>query len=279
MRGRHRSRTIDDVEAEARALVANGVKELLLISQDTTYFGKDLGVADGLSRLLTRLNAIEGDFWIRILYTHPAHWNERVMETIAASPKVCRYIDMPLQHMDDAMLMKMRRETSRAHIENIIARSRAIVPGIAIRTTFIVGFPGETDVHFETLLQSVKDARFERLGVFEYSKESGTLAGRMESQVPTRTKKARYNKLMAAQQKISAELMASRVGKTLRILVDKDGKKLIGRTESDAPDIDGRVRLKGKGWQAGEFQQAKITASTEYDLVAEPAEKLLAASF
>ncbi len=268
MRGRHRSRTLDDVEAEARSMIKQGVRELLLISQDTTYFGKDIGVANGLSQLLTRLNAIEGDFWVRILYTHPAHWNEYLMETIAASPKVCRYIDIPLQHIDDTMLLRMRRETSRAHIEKIIAQLRAQIPGIAIRTTLIVGFPGETEPQFQALLDFVQETRFERLGVFEYSQEDGTVAGRMENQIPAKIKKDRRRRLMAIQQKISTELMASRVDQILRVLVDKKGKDLVGRTEFDSPDIDGRVLLRGKGWQEGKFQQAKIIDSTAYDLVA-----------
>lgn len=269
MRGRHRSRPPSDVEAEARALVGRGVRELLLISQDTTWYGRDLGIADGLSRLLTRLNAIEGDFWIRILYTHPCHWNERLMETIAACPKVCRYIDIPLQHIDDVMLTRMRRETSRAHIETQLARLRNIVPGVAIRTTFIVGFPGETEAAFETLFDFVRATRFERLGVFEYSKEEGTVAGRMEQQIATKTKSERRRRLMAAQQSISAGLMAARVGRTLRVLVENRGRRLAGRTEFDAPEIDGHVLLRGKGWRMGEFQDARITGSEAYDLVAE----------
>lgn len=268
MRGRHRSRTIDDVEKEARSLVKAGVKELLLISQDTTYYGRDIGVTDGLCELLKRLNAIEGDFWIRILYTHPAHWNEKLMETIAACEKVCRYIDMPLQHIDDSMLLRMRRETTGEHIRNIVARLRSVLHGIALRTTFIVGFPGETEEQFKTLLDFVNEARFERLGVFEYSQEDGTVAGRMSTQVPAKIKKDRRQRIMEAQQGISREIMASRVGQTLRVIVEKQGKSYIGRTESDSPDIDGRVLLRGKGWKAGAFQQARIIDSTSYDLIA-----------
>jgi len=271
MRGRHRSRTIDDVEAEARALVQRGVKELLLISQDTTYFGKDLQVADGLSELLKRLNAIEGEFWIRILYTHPAHWNERLMETIAACEKVCRYIDVPLQHIHDDMLLRMRRETSSAHIENVISQLRARISGVAVRTTFIVGFPGETEPQFQRLHEFVERTRFERLGVFEYSQEEGTVAGRMQNQLPPKVKKARRDSLMALQQKISKEMLAGKVGQTLKVLVEKQGSRFIGRTEADAPDIDGRVLLKGKAWKEGEFQNARIIDAKEYDLVAEPA--------
>ncbi len=228
-----------------------------------------MGVEGGLSQLLTRLNHIEGDFWIRILYTHPAHWTLDLMETLAALPKVCRYIDIPLQHIHDDLLLRMRRETSRAHIENIIQQMRAFIPGITIRTTFIVGFPGETDPHFEALLNFVEQTRFERLGVFEYSQEDGTVAGRMEQQNPSALKKERRERLMAAQQKISSAWLASQVGKTIRILTEKNGTQLVGRAESDAPEIDGRVLLRGKGWQPGNFQEAKIIDSTVYDLVAE----------
>jgi ribosomal protein S12 methylthiotransferase len=273
MRGRHRSRTIEDVVAEAQTLVQRGVKELLLISQDTTYFGKDLGVAAGLSELLKRLNAIEGDFWIRILYTHPAHWNEKLMDTLAECPKVCKYIDMPLQHIHEDMLLRMRRETSRAHIENLISQLRSKIPGIAIRTTFIVGFPGETDSQFESLLKFVKQVRFERLGVFEYSQEDGTIAGRMDQQISKKIKASRRKKIMVAQQKISKELMSAQVGKTMRILVEQNGKGPIGRSEFDSADIDGRVLLRGKGWKVGEFQNVKITESTAYDLIGKLAEK------
>jgi ribosomal protein S12 methylthiotransferase len=272
MRGRHRSRSIEDVVNESRALVARGVKELLLISQDTTYFGKDLGIKDGLSQLLRQLNAIEGDFWIRILYTHPAHWDNQLMETIASCPKVCRYVDMPLQHIHEDLLLRMRRETSRKHIEDLVTNLRTKIPGIAIRTTFIVGFPGETDSQFESLLQFVKDARFERLGVFEYSQEDQTVAGRMSNQIPPKIKKARRKQIMLAQQKISTEIMKSKVGQQLKVLVDSigaSGSEGVARTESDSADIDGRVLLRGKGWQPGEFQTAKIVAAKPYDLVAE----------
>lgn len=275
MRGRHRSRTVADVVAEAKALVGRGVKELLLISQDTTYFGKDLGLGDGLCELLQQLNAIPGDFWIRILYTHPAHWTEKLMDVVASCEKVCKYIDIPLQHIHEDMLLRMRRETSRAHIEGIIQKLREKIPGITIRTTFIVGFPGETDEQFESLLKFVKDTKFERLGVFEYSQEDGTVAGKMQNQVPKKTKAARRKKIMMAQQRVSKELTASQIGRTIKVLVEQPatgGKNAIGRSEGDSADIDGRVILKGKGWKAGTFQMAKIIGASEYDLVAELAE-------
>ena len=191
MRGRHRSRTITSVVAEVRALVAEGVKEVNLISQDTTYYGMDLWAqkpgprqpvestrGPTLCRLLEELQSIEGDFWIRLLYTHPAHWSDELIRTIATCPKVARYVDMPLQHIHPEMLFAMRRETSREHIEDLIARIRAGVPGSELRTTFIVGFPGETEAHFESLLAFIERTRFERLGVFAYSQDEGSRAAR-----------------------------------------------------------------------------------------------------
>ena len=195
MRGRHRSRSIESVESEIRHLVAEGVKEINLISQDTTYYGMDLwdqkagprqpidsSRGPTLARLLERIETIPGDFWVRLLYTHPAHWSEELIATIAASSKVARYIDMPLQHIDEEMLRLMRRETSREHIENLIQAIREGIPGITLRTTFIVGFPGETEKHFESLLEFIEKTRFERLGIFTYSQEGGSRAAKMNSQ-------------------------------------------------------------------------------------------------
>jgi ribosomal protein S12 methylthiotransferase len=214
MRGSHRSRPQADVVAEAKALIADGVKELNLISQDSTYYGLDLrpnhsraiaspekftaatkalaADATTLGTLLRELNALKGDFWIRLLYTHPAHWTDELIQTIADCPKVARYVDMPLQHIHDDLLARMRRETSGQYIRDLIARIRAGVPGIALRTTFIVGFPGETEKHFKTLLRFIEETRFERLGVFTYSQEDGTIAGRMEKQVSPRHGRAAH---------------------------------------------------------------------------------------
>ena len=204
IRGRHRSRTVASVVAEARQLVAEGVRELNLISQDTTYFGMDtwaerpgprtaVDSARGaaLTTLLRELNAIPGDFWIRLLYTHPAHWSDELIQTIAECPKIARYVDMPLQHISDRMLTAMQRETSSAHIRGLVQRIRAGVPGIALRTTFIVGFPGETEADVDELCEFIQTARFERLGVFRYSQEEGTRAARLSQQVPTKEKERR----------------------------------------------------------------------------------------
>jgi len=279
MRGRHRSRTIASVVAEVRQLVADGVKEINLISQDTTYYGMDLweekagprqpvDSARGttLTLLLKELNAIEGDFWIRLLYTHPAHWSDELIAAIASCEKVCRYIDMPLQHIHPRMLKIMQRETSSEHIEDLILRIRAGIPGIAIRTTFIVGFPGETEEEFEYLLDFIKRTRFERLGVFTYSQEEGSRAAKMEGHLPAKTKQARYRKAMKLQQRIAGEISKQQVGRVVRAVVDQP---TVARAQADAPDIDGRIHLT-KPAVVGEFIEVKITGTQVYDLVGEP---------
>jgi ribosomal protein S12 methylthiotransferase len=278
MRGRHRSRTVDSVVAEARQLVAEGVRELNLISQDTTYFGMDRweekagprapvdsARGDSLTGLLRELQKIEGDFWIRLLYTHPAHWSDELIETIAACPKVARYVDMPLQHISDPMLEAMRRETSSQHIRDLVRRIRAGVPGIALRTTFIAGFPGETAEDFETLLEFIEETRFERLGVFRYSREEGTRAAKREGHLPLRTKEARWKKAMALQRRIALEQTAAAVGRTLRVLVEAPG---VARGEADAPEVDARVFVP-ENLPLGAFAEVTVVAAREYDLVAE----------
>ncbi len=279
MRGRHRSRTIDSVVAEVRGLVAEGVKEINLISQDTTYFGMDLWSEKAgptakvdstkgptLTRLLRELDKIDGEFWVRLLYTHPAHWSEELIAAIAACRHVPRYIDMPLQHIHPRMLDLMKRETSSEHIENLIGRIRAGLPGIAIRTTFIVGFPGETEEEFEYLLDFIKRTRFERLGVFCYSQEEGSRAAKMEGQLPQKVKAARYKKAMKLQQRIAREISEAQVGKIVRALTDQP---LVARAAADAPDIDGRILLT-KPAPVGEFIDVRITGTQVYDLIGEP---------
>jgi ribosomal protein S12 methylthiotransferase len=277
MRGRHRSRQPDSVLAEIRALVAEGVKEINLISQDTTYYGMDLWSEKAgprqpvdssrgptLSKLLREIQKIEGDFWVRLLYTHPAHWSDELIETIAECDKVARYIDMPLQHIDETMLGRMRRETSRAHIEDLLGRIRAGVRGVAIRTTFIVGFPGETEAEFESLLEFIERVRFERLGVFKYSQEEGSRAAKMPDHIPARVKNERHRRAMVAQQKIAREIAEQNIGRELRLLVDQP---LVARTEADAPDVDARVILEEPA-PVGEFITRAIRGSRGYDLLA-----------
>ena len=279
IRGRHRSRTIQSVVAEVRGLVAQGVKEINLISQDTTYFGMDLweerpkanqpvdsSRGPTIAGLLDALQKIKGDFWIRLLYTHPAHWSDELIAAIARNNKVARYIDIPLQHIHPDMLDAMKRETSRKHIEGLLARIRAGIPGIVIRTTFIVGFPGETEEHFQALLQFIESARFERLGIFTYSQEEGSRAAKMEGQIRTVTKKARYRKAMKLQQNIARQVAETYVGRTLRVLVEQP---LIARTAADAPEVDCRVLL-SREFPVGEFVDVKIVDTQDYDLIGEP---------
>ena len=279
IRGRHRSRTIESVVAEARQLVKEGVRELNLISQDTTFFGMDtweqrpnprtpVDSARGtaLTTLLRQLNAIEGDFWIRLLYTHPAHWSDELIRTIAECPKVARYIDIPLQHISDAMLGRMQRETSGDYIRDLIHRIRAGIPGIAVRTTFIVGFPGETEADVDELCAFIRATKFERLGVFRYSQEEGTRGAKMEHQISAKVKEARWHRTMALQQEIAAEVSKSHVGQTLRVLVEEPG---VARGEADAPDIDGRVYVP-RELPVGEFADVALTGYHEYDLIALP---------
>ena len=277
MRGRHRSRTPESVLAEIRGLVAEGVREINLISQDTTYYGMDLwsekagprqpvDSARGptLTALLREIENIEGDFWVRLLYTHPAHWSRELIETIAQCRKVARYIDMPLQHIDETMLTRMRRETTRAHIEDLIGEIRAGIPDIALRTTFIVGFPGETEREFDSLLEFIERTRFERLGIFKYSQEEGSRAAKMPNQIPATVKNSRFRRAMTLQQKIAREIAEAKVGRRLKLLIDSP---LIARTEADAPDVDTRVIL-SKPEPVGEFIEREIRGARGYDLLA-----------
>jgi ribosomal protein S12 methylthiotransferase len=277
MRGKHRSRTMDSVLAEIRRLAAEGVREFNLISQDTTFYGMDLWADKAgprqpidssrgptLSRLLREIQEIDGDFWVRLLYTHPAHWSDELIETIAACDKVARYIDIPLQHIHESMLQRMRRETSRAHIENLIERLRAGVPGLAIRTTFIVGFPDETEKQFESLLEFIGRVRFERLGIFKYSREDGSRAAKMPGQIPAKIKNERYRVAMSIQQEIAHEMAREKVGRELKLLVDQP---LIARSEADAPDVDARV-IFSKPAPVGEFVIRRITGARGYDSLA-----------
>jgi ribosomal protein S12 methylthiotransferase len=278
IRGRHRSRTQDSIVQEARQLVAAGVKEINLISQDTTYFGMDKWTEDrpkprsgvdstkgeSLSTLIRALNEIEGDFWIRLLYTHPAHWSNDLISAIADSPKVARYIDMPLQHISDNMLTLMRRETDGAYIRDLIQRIRSGIPGIAIRTTFIVGFPGETDADFNELIGFIEDNHFERAGVFNYSKEEGTRAWNMDGHIHHMTRKSRWNEAMRTIQRNIESFNLTQIGRSIRVLIEKPG---IARSEIDAPDIDTNVYV-DTSLPVGQFAQVTIRESRGYDLIA-----------
>jgi ribosomal protein S12 methylthiotransferase len=279
IRGQHRSRTVSSVVEEAKLLVREGVREINLISQDTTYFGMDRwekrpnprspvdsSRGDSLTTLLRELNAIEGDFWIRLLYTHPAHWSDELIRTIAECHKVARYVDMPLQHISDRMLSAMKRETDGAYIRDLVKRIRAGIPDITLRTTFIVGFPGESEADFEELLEFIRETRFERLGVFKYSQEDGTRAAKLDNQLEDSVKDDRWHRAMGLQRELSAEICASQVGRSLKVIVEEPG---IARSQGDAPDIDGRVYVDPK-LPVGEFAEVTITEADDYDLYALP---------
>jgi len=325
MRGSHRSRQQSDIVAEVKALIAEGVKEINLISQDSTYYGLDLrpnhsraisspekfnaatkslsADATTICTLLRELNALKGDFWIRLLYTHPAHWTDELIQTIADCKKVARYVDMPLQHIHENMLERMRRETSQQYIVDLIKKIRVGVPGIALRTTFIVGFPGETETSFDTLLDFIRETKFERLGVFAYSKEDGTRAGAMAGQLSDKVKQNRRELAMHAQHQVAVAVSESFVGREIKVLIEGEasakqlqkanvsswehglireadkhatqmkGHYFVARGEADAPDIDGRVYIRASHGTlpVGEFVRVKIIGHTDYDLLAEPA--------
>jgi ribosomal protein S12 methylthiotransferase len=277
MRGKHRSRTPQSVLTEIRGLVSEGVREINLISQDTTYYGMDLWTAKAgprqpvdstrgatLAGLLRDIQEIEGDFWVRLLYTHPAHWSDELIDTIARCDKAAGYIDIPLQHIDESMLGRMRRETSRQHIENLIYKLRVGIPGVTLRTTFIVGFPGETEEEFASLLDFIRRTRFERLGIFKYSQEQGSRAAKMPGQIPVKIKNARYRIAMSIQQEIAHETAREKIGRTLKLLVDQPH---VARSEADAPDVDARVIL-SKEAPVGEFVWRPILGSRGYDQLA-----------
>jgi len=271
IRGAHRSVPMEDLVAEARGLAARGVKELVLIAQDTTYYGLDLYHRRALAELLDRLSEVDGIEWIRIHYSYPADFPEDVLDRMADNPKVCRYMDIPLQHIADGVLDKMHRYVDGAWTRALIAKMRARVPGVVLRTTMIVGHPGEGKRAFEELLSFVEEARFERLGAFTYSEEEGTYgAENYRDRVPAKEKRERLNRLMEAQSKISYAFNASRVGTVTRVLADSysDGV-LVCRSEFESPEVDGEILVRGPEKLVGTFFDVKITGADEYDLVAE----------
>ena len=277
LRGHYRSRTAASILQEATMLAANGVKELLLISQDTSFFGVDRGERGALARLLRALNKIDGLEWIRMLYLYPTTIGDDVLEAMAESDKVCKYIDLPLQHASDTILKRMKRPGTRAAYERLLDRIRRRLPDVALRTTFIVGFPGETEDDFVQLQQFVDTTNFDHVGVFTYSHEEGTSAHGLHDDVPASTKRRRQAGLMRAQKRNVAHAQAARIGRQVRLLVDgpSDEHELVlrARLESQAPDIDSLVYLTDcdpAGIAAGTFIEAEIVGSQGYDLVARP---------
>jgi len=277
LRGHYRSRPSASIVAEARELVARGVREIILISQDTTFYGIDRNERDALARLLRELNRIDGLEWIRLLYLYPTTITDAALTAIAECDKVCNYIDLPLQHASDRVLKTMRRPGTRSTYERLLARIRAMVPDVALRTTFIVGFPGETEADFVELCDFVRSIAFDHVGVFPYSHEEGTAAFNMSDNVPGREKRRRRDRLMSLQKGIVRRAQRARVGRRLRVIVDGSAPDhelaLRGRLQSQAPDIDAMVYLTDcdpDQLPSGTFVDATIVGAREYDLIARP---------
>ena len=272
IKGRYRSEPSEDLIREAHDLVARGVRELILVAQDTTRYGADLYGAPHLTDLLRSLSEIPDLRWIRLMYTYPGHWSDELLELFVRNPKLCRYVDIPLQHISDRILRRMRRHPPSAGIRQLIERLRRKVPGVALRTAFIVGFPGETEEEFEELLGFVEEMRFERLGAFAYSQEEGTAAAEYEGQVPEEVKEERLHRLMTLQRVISEEIGNAKVGSRVPVLIDhaQEGG-YIGRTEWDAPDVDGEVWVEGGNLSSGDIVRVEITGASEYDLIGKTA--------
>ena len=272
MRGKHVTKPVEEVVREARELAADGVRELIVVAQDSTYYGLDLYGRVRLAELLRKLDKVDGIEWVRVLYAYPEHVTDELLDTLAGAKKILPYLDMPLQHINDRTLRRMQRRVNRATTEELLGRLRAALPNLALRTTFIVGFPGETEEEFEELCSFVRDAKFERAGVFPYSLEPGTPASRLPGHLPEEVKAERRDRLMALQQEVAFAWAAGQVGKELEVLVDAADPEVPGhflaRSHADAPDIDCAVRLKGKNLQPGDLVRARVTGADGYDLAA-----------
>ena len=272
MRGGHKTTPIEDLVIEAEKLAAKGTKELILIAQDLTYYGLDLYKERKLAELMTKLSEVEGIEWIRIHYAFPTAFPIDVLEVIKNNPKVCTYLDIPLQHVSDKLLSSMRRGTTMQKTKDLIRKFREDVPGITIRTSLIVGYPGETEKEFQELLDFVQESKFDRLGVFTYSHEENTHAYNLEDDVPQEVKHQRAEDVMDLQSSISYDMNQERVGKTYKVLFDrKEGDYFIGRTEFDSPDVDNEVIINAKDFyiRIGDFANIKITKADHYDLYGE----------
>ena len=272
MRGKHKSTPIEDLITEAEKLAAKGVKELILIAQDLTYYGLDLYKKRNLAELLEALVKVEGIEWIRLHYAFPTGFPMDVLDVMNREPKVCNYLDIPLQHISDSILKSMRRGTTKEKTTKLLKEFRGAVPDMTIRTTLIVGYPGETEEDYQELKQWVKEMRFERLGCFTYSHEENTHAFNLEDDVPEEVKQERANEIMEIQAQISWELNQEKIGKTFKVVIDrKEGNYFVGRTEFDSPDVDNEVLIDATKTylKTGEFTTVKITEAADFDLYAE----------
>ena len=275
MRGKHKSTPIEDLVIEAEKLAANGVKELILIAQDLTYYGLDLYKKRNLAELLENLVKVEGIEWIRLHYAFPTGFPMDVLDVMNREPKICNYLDIPLQHISDKILKSMRRGTTQEKTTKLLKEFRAAVPEMTIRTTLIVGYPGETEEDFETLKQWVTDMRFERLGCFTYSHEENTHAYNLEDDVPEDVKQDRANQIMEIQSQISWELNQEKIGQTFKVVIDrKEGNYFVGRTEFDSPDVDNEVLIDATTTylKTGDFYNVKVVEAEDFDLYAEVVE-------
>ena len=272
MRGKHKSTSIENLVIEAEKLAANGVKELILIAQDLTYYGLDIYKKRNLAELLEALVKVEGVEWIRMHYAFPTGFPLDVLDVMKREPKICNYLDIPLQHISDKILKSMRRGTTQAKTTKLLTQFREAVPDITIRTTLIVGYPGETEQDYQTLKAWVETMRFERLGCFTYSHEENTHAFNLEDDVPEKVKLARANEIMEIQSQISWELNQAKIGETFRVVIDrKEGSYFVGRTEFDSPDVDNEVLIDATNTylKTGEFATVKVTEAADFDLYAE----------
>jgi len=271
IRGNYRSRSIQSLLREAEFLAKRGVKEINLIAQDTTLYGVDIYGKTKLPELLSSLCEIPEIEWIRILYTHPAHYSDELIESIASNPKVCKYLDMPLQHISDRLLSLMNRKLTKKGIIRLIEKLRREIPHLTLRTTFLVGFPGETESDFNELLDFVEEMRFDRVGIFPYSREEDTKAYHLRPQIPSKKKQDRWDRLLLLQQKISLEKNKCKVGKNLAVLIEgKSGENgFFGRSEAEAPEIDGLIYIKGEQLKVGDLVKVRITRASDYDLIGE----------
>lgn len=272
LRGKNRSRKIEDIYSEVEYLVSKGAREIILIAQNTTDYGIDLYSKYSLANLIKEISKIKDLKWIRVLYLYPDHFTDDLIEEFKNNQKLVNYVDMPLQHISDDVLKKMNRKTSKEHIIKTLKNLRKSVPDIVIRTTFIVGFPGESDEDFNQLVDFIEDIKFDKLGVFEYSKEEGTRAASLDEQIPDSIKEERKNEIMAIQSEISAEILSKNIGKRLEVLIEEevDEENYVGRTYMDSPEIDGVTYVhSAKNLEIGSFVQVDVVDSLDYDLVGE----------
>lgn len=273
VRGRHRSRPMESIVEEAKRLADEGVREVVLIAQDTTWYGRDLYGEYKLAELLRALAKVDGIDWFRLFYAYPTHLSDEILDVIADEPKLCKYIELPLQHASDRMLRAMRRKGDRAHIDRLIERIRTKIPGVTLRSSFIVGFPGETEEDFRELLSFIKETRFDHVGIFSYSAEEGTPAYDFDGQLPERVKEERRREAMELQRTISREINRSLVGRILPMLVDGPSAEsdlvLVARAERQAPDVDGVTYIANRAVEPGSMVRVRVTEGHDYDLVGE----------